>query len=120
MDRRTVELRIAGQSYRVVSSADEPDLHRLAETVSAKIAEVARGKPAAPQAMLLAAMSLAHELEAERARRQALEKRTRELLRRVLGRLDDALDEEEDGEEGVDLVALAGDDEEEAASDPLS
>lgn len=103
MDRRTVELRIAGQSYKVVSTAAEPELHRLAETVSAKVAEVTpRGKAVAPQAMLLAAMSLAHELEAERARREELEKRTRDLLRRVLVRLDDALDAEDGDEEPSD------------------
>ena len=127
MDRRTVELRIAGQSYRVVSTAAEPDLHRLAETVSAKVAEVSpRGKPTAPQAMLLAAMSLAHELEAERARREAVERRTRDLLRRILVRLDDALENdegaaealeaelEEDEEPGMD------DDEGDAPTDSLS
>lgn len=97
MDRRTVELRIAGQSYKVVSTASERDLHRLAETVSAKIAEVTpRGRAASPQSMLLAAMALAHELEAERGRRESLERRTRDLLRRVLVRIDDALDLDDD------------------------
>jgi cell division protein ZapA len=117
MDRRTVELRIAGQSYKVVSTAAEPELHRLAETVSAKVAEVTpRGKAVAPQAMLLAAMSLAHELEAERARREELERRTRDLLRRVLVRLDDALDAEDADEEPADDSADA----EESPGDSLS
>jgi cell division protein ZapA len=93
MDRRTVELRIAGQSYRVVSSAPEEDLVRLADKVAEKLAEVApRGKPQSGQALLLAAMALAHEVEAERDRRESLERRTRDLLRRVLVRIDDALE----------------------------
>ena len=100
MDRRTVQLQVAGQSYKVVSSANEGDLLRLAATVSAKLLEVVpRGKVVPPQAMLLAAISLAHELEAERGKREALERRARDLLRRVLVRLDDAL---ESGGEGGD------------------
>jgi cell division protein ZapA len=90
---RTVELRIAGNSYRVVSSAAEADLQRLAQMVGAKIAEVTpRGRPVQPQAMLLAAIALAHELESERADRESLEKRTRDFLQRALARIDDALE----------------------------
>ena len=92
MDGRPVQLRIAGQSYRVVSSASEEDLHRLAETVSAKVHELTPpGKVPSSQAVLLAAMALAHELEEERARRLAVERRAREMLRRVLGGVDEAL-----------------------------
>lgn len=92
MHARPVELRIAGQSYKVVSTADADELQRLADTVSAKLAEIAPRGKGAPQAMVLAAMALAHELEEERARRLAFERRTRDILRRVLVRIDDALD----------------------------
>jgi cell division protein ZapA len=99
---RTVELRIAGQNYRVVSSAPEEDLQRLAQTVAAKLAEVSpRGRPAQPQAMLLAAIALAHEVETERAERESLERRTRDLLRRALVRIDDALEPVEEAGEGA-------------------
>lgn len=99
MDRRTVQLQIAGQSYKVVSSAPEAELQELAEVVTAKLSEVVpRGRAIPPQAMLLAAMSLAHELDAERKRRESLERRTRDLLRRVLMRVDDALEPFEDAE----------------------
>src|SRR4051794_1864735 len=92
MDGRAVSLRIAGQSYNVVSSASEDELQRLAETVSAKVEELTpQGRAVAPQAMILAAMALAHELEQERARRISVERRARDMLRRVLGRIDDAL-----------------------------
>jgi cell division protein ZapA len=92
MDGRPVSVRIAGQSYKVVSSANEEDLQRLAETVSARVEALGDGKAAAPQAVLLAAMALAHELEEERARRLFVERRARDMLRRVLGHIDDALD----------------------------
>lgn len=93
MDARSVSLRIAGQSYKVLSSASEAELTRLAEAVTAKVEELTPdGKAAAPQTMVLAAIALAHELEQERARRTSIERRAREMLRRVLGRIDDALD----------------------------
>lgn len=99
MDRRTVQLRVAGQSYKVVSTAPENELERLAATVDAKVAEVTpRGRMATPQSMLLAAISLAHELEAERGRREALEVKTRDLMRRVLLRIDEALEDGADDE----------------------
>ncbi len=93
MDGRPISLRVAGQSYKVVSSASEEELQRLADAVTAKVEELTpRGRSAAPQAVVLAAIALAHELEEERARRLTVERRAKEMLRRVLGRIDDALD----------------------------
>jgi cell division protein ZapA len=92
MEGRPVSLRVAGQSYKVVSSASEEELQRLADTVSAKVAELTpAGRGPAPQAVLLAAIALAHELEEERAKRLSVERRAKDMLRRVLGRIDDAL-----------------------------
>jgi cell division protein ZapA len=91
--RRSVELRVAGQNYRVVSSVSEDDLRRLAAVVSSKLVEIGgKGRPPAPQAMLLAAITLAHELESQREANQRLELRTRELLRKTLARVDAALE----------------------------
>jgi cell division protein ZapA len=102
MDRRPVELRIAGRSYRVVTSAAPDELKRLADVVDAKIAEVSpKGRSDGGHAVLLAAIALAHELEAEQARRASLEGRTRTLLKRVLGGIDSALEPLE-AVEGVD------------------
>ena len=103
-DRRTVNVSIGGQSYRVVSSASEEEVHHLACVVSGKLSEVApSGRAVPPQAMLLAAMALAHDLDVERCRREALERKTRDLLRRVLMRIDDAVDAPEDGESAQGL-----------------
>ena len=94
MDTRPVQLRIGGQSVKVFSSADESELQRLAETVSAKVEEVSPpGRPTPPHAVLLAAIALAHELLQEREQRLAFERRTRDMLRRVLVRIDDVLEE---------------------------
>ena len=73
-----VPLKVAGQTYRVVTSADADDLARLAKVVEAALAEVTpAGKQPSPQALVLAAISLAHELEEERGRRLAVEARHR-------------------------------------------
>ena len=92
MERRTVELRIAGQNYRLVSSAPADELQRLADVVEAKLTELGPRGKAQPQALLLAALALAHEVETERDRREALERRTRDLMRRMLVRIDDAIE----------------------------
>ncbi|HEY4014015.1 MAG TPA: cell division protein ZapA [Polyangiaceae bacterium] len=92
-ERRTIELSVAGQKYRVVSSAGEAEVQRLADVVVAKLKELGGASRAQPsQAMLLAAMALAHEVEAERGRREAVEARARDMLRRVLVRIDEALE----------------------------
>ena len=92
MNGRPVSLKVAGQSYKVVSSSSEEELQRLARTVDAKVEELTPpGRAAGSQAVLLAAMALAHELEKERAARAQVERRAKEMMKRVLGQLDDAL-----------------------------
>ena len=97
-----------------MSSADEVELQRLAEAVDAKVAELAPDGKAAPrQAVLLAAIALAHELEQERARRASVERRARDMLRRVLLRIDDVIDSTSSSE-------AAGSDSESSGSDSLA
>jgi cell division protein ZapA len=101
MSRAPVELRVGGQTYRVVASAGEDELKRLAELVDGRLRELAGpGRAIAPQSLLLAAISLAHDLEEERGRREAVEARSREMLRSVLRRIDDALEVLPDGDDG--------------------
>ena len=93
MERRTVDLRIGGQSYRVVTTAEEAELRRLAEVVTSKLQEVTpKGRPQTPQTLLLAALALAHEAQSEREQRAEVERKTRDLLRRVLVRVEGALE----------------------------
>jgi cell division protein ZapA len=95
MRGRTVELRVGGQTYRVVTSATETELARLAAIVDRKLGEVAApNRPPNPQTLLLAALALAHDLEQERARTVALLDRTRQSFGRLLERVDAALEAE--------------------------
>jgi cell division protein ZapA len=83
---------VGGQNYRVVTSASDDELLRLAAAVDEKLATVvAPGRAPTPQAMLLAAMALAHELETERARSAALASRMKDAFGRILQRVDTAL-----------------------------
>jgi cell division protein ZapA len=93
MERRTVDLVVGGQRYKVVSSASEEELRRLATTVDEKVAASSRGRASSPQTLLLAALALANDLEEERSRRVALEARARDVLRRLIDRVDVALEE---------------------------
>jgi cell division protein ZapA len=97
-----VELKVGGQTYRVVASAEESELKRLADLVDARLrAMSAPGRPISPQSLLLAAISLAHDLEEEKKKRAQLEARSKEMLRGVLARIDAAIeasDEKADGD----------------------
>lgn len=95
--RTPVALNVGGQSYRIVASVPEESLRQLAGVVDARIRElVPAGKPVPPTAILLAAIALAHDLDEERAQRKGLEARHRDVLRRLLARIDDALETPED------------------------
>ncbi len=92
MPGRTVQLKVGGQTYRVVTSASEEELVRLAAVVDQKLAAVVPpGRTITPQAMLLAAMALAHDLEEERAQAEATRARMRGVYGRMLERVDTAL-----------------------------
>lgn len=92
MDRASVELRVGGQTFRVVASASPAELERLARIVDGKLHELAMSSAYHPQSMLLVAMTLAHELEIERGLRRDGEQRFREMLRSLLDRVDAAID----------------------------
>jgi cell division protein ZapA len=92
MERAPVELRVGGQTFRVVASANPDELQRLARIVDGKLRELAISSAFHPQSMLLVAMTLAHEVEEERARRRDVERRSRDLLQRLLERVDSALE----------------------------
>jgi cell division protein ZapA len=93
MPKGPVELRIGGQTYRVVATAEEADLHRLADVVDERLRKLtAPGRSVSPQSLLLAALSLAHDLEDERNRRISSEQRAREMLSSLVSRIDAALE----------------------------
>jgi cell division protein ZapA len=100
MERRTVQLRVAGQTHRVVTTATDGELKRFVATIEDRLAEVSpRGRAVHPQALLLAALALVHDLEEERERSRRIEARARESLSQLVERIDAALDANEDAEE---------------------
>jgi cell division protein ZapA (FtsZ GTPase activity inhibitor) len=95
MERRTVQLRVGGAQYRVVTTAGDGELRQCVGVLEEKLAQVTPpGRTVTPQSMVLAALALVNELEAERERSRRLELRTREVLARLLERVDAALEDE--------------------------
>jgi cell division protein ZapA len=84
---RVVQLRVGGQTYRVSTSATEEELARLVAVVNGKLG----GRPMTPQNMFLAAIALAHDLEEAQARADGVAQRSRDVVGRVLQRVDAAL-----------------------------
>jgi cell division protein ZapA len=95
MPKVPVELRVGGQTYRVVASAEEAELRRLADVVDERLRSLTGpGRSVSAQTLLLAAISLAHDLENERGRRVRVERRSREMLSALVSRIDAALEAE--------------------------
>ena len=92
MARPPVEVMVGGQSYRLVASADEQTLRLCARIVDERLSEMTgHDRSAPPQALLLVALSLAHDLEEERERHARHTEGLEQNLRRLLGTVDQAL-----------------------------
>jgi cell division protein ZapA len=106
MSGTPVELRVGGQVYRVVASSSEDELKRLAEIVDARLRTLTgAGRQVSPHTLLLAALSLAHDLEEERARRTKLESRSREMLGSLITRIDAAISATAERQEAPEVPA---------------
>ena|SRR5690349_1442378 len=93
MVRSAVEVNVGGQLYRLVASTGEQTLRRYAGVVNERLRELTGSeRPGHPQAMLLVAMALAHDLEEEKARSAAIREQAEAMLRDLLGRVNAALD----------------------------
>jgi cell division protein ZapA len=89
---RTVQVRVGGQNYKVVTSATDDELQRAALVVEQKLAEVSPpGRMANPHALLLAALQLANELEEVQAKHAELRTQTRSAFTRLRDRIDATL-----------------------------
>ena len=94
MADHAVELNVAGQKCRVVSSADEAELEILASMVEEKLARILPpGRPVTTQAVILAAVALANDVRNERQRADAIAKKATTTLHAMLGRVDAALND---------------------------
>lgn len=91
--RQTIELRVGGHTYRVVSGGAPEEARRLAAIVDERITRVVpKGKTMTPeQAMLLAALSLAHDLVELEGAATSMSAELRQSLTRVLTRVDEVL-----------------------------
>lgn len=96
MGNDAVELCVAGQRCRVVTTAEPEELAELAAMVEEKLATILTpGRPVTTQAMLLAAVALAHDAREERARAQAVATQAKSHLHAMLRRVDATLAESE-------------------------
>ena len=85
MAARPVELQVAGQKVRVISSASPEELERLATLVDDKLVGILPpGRPLTPQSMLLVALSLAHDIEEERRRVSLIRDQSRAAISSLL------------------------------------
>jgi cell division protein ZapA len=106
MVRSAVEVNVGGQLYRLVASAGEQTLRRYAGVVNERLRDLSGTGPSHPQAMLLVAMALAHDLEEEKARNAELRQQAESMLRGLLERVNAALDGvDENGEPLPELPA---------------
>jgi cell division protein ZapA len=93
MARPAVELKVGGQLFRVVATAEEQSLQRYAKVVNDKLRELTGTEHSNhPQAMLLVAIALAHELEDTKRLNELNQARARDMLRSLLDRVNRALD----------------------------
>jgi cell division protein ZapA len=92
--KRTVQIEIAGASYRMSSDADEAHLQRLADIVNERVQALGpKAARAATPAQLLAvvALSLAEDLEVSERGRTNLEDETRQVVSAAIRRIDERL-----------------------------
>ena len=92
MSDDAVELTVAGQTCKVVTTASPEELTALAAMVEAKLDKVLKpGRPVTTQAMLLAAVALANDVREQQARADAIAAEAKRTLTHLIGRVDAAL-----------------------------
>jgi cell division protein ZapA len=84
-----VDVQVGNKNYRLVASADRATLLRLAAIVDSKLRAVGSRHP---DALVLTAIALAHEIERLEAENRRQLARSREMLKTLLARVDDALE----------------------------
>jgi cell division protein ZapA len=94
MERRNVQLRLGGQTYRVLTTATDAELKRCVSVMEARLTEVnPKGRAPHAQALFLAMLALVNELEETRAAAARNEAVARSTLSSVLQRIDAALED---------------------------
>lgn len=102
MAKLPVQVSVGGHQHRLVTTLDERTMQRLAAVVDAQLQQLGPNQQNHPQALLLVALSLAGELEAEREKAAQASARSRRRLEQLLERVDAALEScAEPGEEST-------------------
>lgn len=95
MERRNVQLRLGGQSYRVVTTATDLELKRCVTVMEERLVEVnPKGRAPHAQALFLAMLALVNELDEARAAAARTEAVARDTLSALLQRIDAALEDD--------------------------
>jgi cell division protein ZapA len=92
MSKQAVTVSVAGHAYRLVTSLDAETLARHARDIEQRLGKLTTGQQIHPQALLLVALSLAHELETTRQGTELWKQRASERVTDMIGRVDIALD----------------------------
>lgn len=94
MERAPLALHIGGTVYKVHSSASADEMTDLARQVDEKLRELnPKNRPMTPQMLLLVALAFAHDATEERKKRESVQAEARDMLRRMIIRIDAALDD---------------------------
>jgi len=89
--KQTVSLQVAGRTVRVATTASEAEIRRLAAMVEGRTQEVSRGRGGGADAMVLTAISLAHDVERAREEHAAFRAAILGRMKELLGQVDVAL-----------------------------
>jgi cell division protein ZapA len=89
--KQTVSLQVAGRTVRVATTASEAEIRRLAAVVEGRTQEVSRGRGGTADAMVLTAISLAHDAERMRGEHAAFRADVLRRMKELLGQVDVAL-----------------------------
>lgn len=90
--KRTITFSVGGRSYKVVTSASEPEILHLARLVDDKMKALAGNRPPTLEVAVLTAISLAHEAEAHRKRADEIAAGAKTVVGKMLGRIDAVLE----------------------------
>jgi cell division protein ZapA (FtsZ GTPase activity inhibitor) len=92
--KRTISFSVGGRMYKVVTSASEQEILHLAGIVDERMKSMAGSRPPTLEVAVLTAVSLAHDAEAHRKRADEIAAGARNVVGRMLDRIDAALEKD--------------------------
>lgn len=89
--KRTAVFSVAGKAYRVITTASDDEIAVLSRLVDERLRGISGGRPVTLETAVLVAMSFAHDAELNKVRAEQVEQDARNVMGRVLERIDSAL-----------------------------